>query len=469
MKKWAVFIIIAWLLIPGFGFSQTERYDSVMEELTYNFNQGKFDAIFNQFAPEMKAALPIQETRQFFTGVLDQAGRIQDSEFKGFLRGSYATYKTNFDRMVLAVNLSVTEEGKINGLSIHAYEEEEIESRGVVNSLDGIPQSMAELIFKEIKYFPDQTELALAVIRDGNPEYYGIRKENDTIRTIQNKDAVFEIGSLTKVFTATVLATFVEAGKLALKDPINPFYPFKFHKGHQISFESLANHTSGLPALPGNFDFTNEENPYTNYGIEKLNTFLKDSLRIDYRDPGYAYSNLGAGLLAHSLELASRIPFKELVRNRILKRFDMNETYLDNGDDLKGLVKGRDFEGKVTANWDFDVLFGAGGMLSTTADLVKFVQAQFNSENRDLALTRRLTHKINEELGIGLGWHITRSVGHNDWYWQNGGTGGYRSALVFDPQTRDAVVVLSNVSAFHPRDENIDRVAFNLMRQMMKQ
>lgn len=465
MKK--LIIVLLGFIISHCGFSQAGAYDRAMEQLTENFNEGEYDAIFDQFSSEMKKALPKNDADQFFTGLLNQAGRIEESEFKGFLQGTYATYKTDFDRMVLAVNISVNEEEKINGFFIGPYDEDEIEGAEAVNTLGESASPIGDLVYERARVFPNHTQLSIAVIRNGEPTYLGVIKERDTLKTIENKDSIFEIGSLTKVFTSSVLASFVEAGMLELEAPINPFYPFPFHGGYSISFESLANHTSGLPALPGNFDFTNEENPYKNYGVEELNTFLRDSLQIDYEEePGYTYSNLGAGLLAHSLEVASQVPFRKLLKDRILNRFDMHETYTDN-DGLDGLVKGLDVEGKVIPNWDFDVLFGAGGMLSTTVDLVKFVQAQFNPDNRDLALTRKLTHKIDDALGIGLGWHISRSVGHNDLYWQNGGTGGYRSTLVLDPITKSGVVILSNVSAFHPKDENIDELGFDIIKEVM--
>lgn len=105
-------------------------------------------------------------------------------------------------------------------------------------------------------------------------------------------------------------------------------------------------------------------------------------------------------------------------------------------------------------------------MLSTTQDMVKFICAEFNPKNKELALTRIPTFKINDNLEIGLGWHIQKKKDENDLYWHNGGTGGYRSILVFDPQAKNGVVVLSNVSAFHPKSENIDKLGFNLMKEI---
>lgn len=79
------------------------------------------------------------------------------------------------------------------------------------------------------------------------------------------------------------------------------------------------------------------------------------------------------------------------------------------------LVKGIDQNGELVSNWDFDVLFGCGGILSTTEDLVKIANAQFNTKNTELALTRKPTFDINERMKIGLGWHILKTEKGSNW------------------------------------------------------
>src|SRR5699024_4305768 len=130
---------------------------------------------------------------------------------------------------------------------------------------------------------------------------------------------------------------------------------------------------------------------------------------------------------------------------------------------FKTLVKGRNAEGDLTSNWDFDVLFGAGGILSTTEDLVKFIQAEFDPQNEELSLTQKSTFKIDDSLEIGLGWHIKKIEVKNNLHWHNGGTSGYRSIIVFDPKSKNAIIILSNVSAFNQNNENIDKLGFDLI------
>ncbi len=111
------------------------------------------------------------------------------------------------------------------------------------------------------------------------------------------------------------------------------------------------------------------------------------------------------------------------------------------------LVKGLDESGKEVVNWDFDVLVGAGGILSNVTDMSKFVNAQFQASNKELALTRVSTFTVNEKMKMGLGWVILKSKANKDIYFHDGGTGGYTSSMVMNMENKNSVIILSNVSS----------------------
>ena len=126
-----------------------------------------------------------------------------------------------------------------------------------------------------------------------------LKKTNDTIKLIENHKNVFEIGSITKVFTATLLSNFVNDQKLKLDDNIQDYLDFKINAENDITFKELANHTSGLPRVPSNlinqitgFD---ENNPFKHYNKEKLKDYLTKDVELN-QEPGikYEYSNLGS-------------------------------------------------------------------------------------------------------------------------------------------------------------------------------
>lgn len=338
-----------------------------------------------------------------------------------------------------------------------------------VNALSIYPKEISEVIFSNTKDLPNNTQLSIAIIQNGKTNYYGIIKTNDTIKPIENQNKVFEIGSITKVFTSTVLASLVNDGEIKLTDPINSYFPFTFKDNTKIIFKDLANHTSGLPRLPENLDLTNEANPYKTYGKIQIEEYLKNNLKIEnVIAKTFVYSNFGTGLLGYTLGLSQKSSFEKLLQKKVFDKFKMKNSFTSSHNLANKLVKGQNPEGKITSNWDWDVLFGAGGILSTTEDLVKFAIAQFDPKNTDLTLTRTPTFNINENMKIGLGWHLLKSKNGKDFVWHNGGTGGYTSSMAINVNDKKAVIILSNLSAFHHKMENIDKLCFKIMSETEK-
>lgn len=450
-------------------FAQTENYKTIIDQFQTKYNAGKYDEIFNNFSIEMKQALPLESTKEFLTSLKSQVGKIENKEFITYEQKTYANYKTQFERAVLSVNISLNENNQINGLFVKPLEESSTSEANTVNALSKYPKEIAQIIYSKSKDFPNNTQLSIAVIKNGKTNYYGIIKQNDSIKPIENQSKVFEIGSITKVFTSTVLASLVEDKKINLADHVNNYYPFTFKENINISFESLANHTSGLPRLPENLDLSNESNPYKKYGKKELDDYLKNMLKLDNKSSkSYAYSNLGAGLLGHTLGLSQKTSFQELLKKRIFDKYKMTNSFTNSQNLGEKLVKGLNADGKTIPNWDFDVLFGGGGILSTTEDLAKFATAQFNPKNKELALTRTPTFDISEKMKIGLGWHILKSENGQNLFWHNGGTAGYSSSMTVNTENQTAVIILSNVSAFNPKMGNIDPLCFELMQEINK-
>lgn len=462
-----LFSFLATFFVTTLLFAQTDNYKTAITVFQANYNSEKYEEIFSSFSPEMQKALPLNNTKQLLSNLKTQVGKIESTEFIGITQETYAIYKTKFEKAIIALNLSLDKQDKINGLFIKPYEETSETENSNVNALNDYPAEIAKVIYSESSDFPDNTQLAIAVIQNGVTRYYGIIKQNDTLKTCKNEDKVFEIGSITKVFTSTVLASLVEQGKISLTDEINGYYPFAFKDNQKIRFENLANHTSGLPRLPDNLGLSDQNNPYKHYGRNEINSYLKDFLTLN-NEPSktYVYSNLGAGLLGYTLGLSQKTDFRELLQNTVFDKYGMKSSFVSAAGLDKLLVKGQNPKGEITSNWDFDVLFGGGGILSTAEDLVKFANAQFNPENTELALTQKPTFSVNQSMKTGLGWHILKFEKGKEIFWHNGGTGGYSSSMLIHPETRSAVIILSNVSAFHPQMKNIDDLCLKLMKQI---
>lgn len=343
---------------------------------------------------------------------------------------------------------------------------------GLVNANTQLTAEQTELVYEKTRLFPNNTQVSLALIDNGEVKFLGIKRLNDTIQQVENQNKVFEIGSISKVFTATLLATFVVNGKLGLDYSIQKFFDFKMNADQEITFKELANHTSGLPRLPSNLNLliADPNNPYKNYDAEKLKQYLTEEMEVQQL-PGtkFEYSNLGAGLLGYILANYSNSTYHELLENFIFSKYGMFSSTA-NREKIKGeLVKGLDKDGNETSNWDLNVLVGAGGILSSTEDLSKFALAQFNPENEELVLTQQPTYTISDRMKIGLGWHMVKMSFGNEVIWHNGGTGGYTSSVAIDLKNKSGVIILSNVSAFSEKTGNIDDLCFGLIDTMGKQ
>jgi CubicO group peptidase (beta-lactamase class C family) len=270
-----------------------------------------------------------------------------------------------------------------------------------------------------------------------------------------NGDTLFEIGSVTKVFTSLLLADAVQRGEVALSDPVAKYLPAEVkvpeRGGKKITLADLATHTSGLPRLPSNFMPKDAANPYADYTVQQLYDFLSGYTLT--RDIGskYEYSNFGAGLLGHALARRAGMSYEALVRTRILEPLAMKNTAITLSDALKQrLAAGYGPTGERAANWDLPTLAGAGALRSTANDLLTFLAAELGLVKSPLAAamtaqlaTRRPTG--NPNLEIALGWHVLKTPAGQEIVWHNGGTGGYRSFIGFDRTKQAAVVVLSNM------------------------
>ena len=346
-----------------------------------------------------------------------------------------------------------------------------IAENGIAVSNNAINKKQSELIFDNTKSFPNNTQLSLALIKNGEIEFIGIGKINDTIKLIENYKDVFEIGSMTKVFTATLLSNFINDQKLKLDDNIQDYLDFKINAENDITFKELANHTSGLPRDPSNlfnqitgFD---ESNPLNHYNKEKLKDYLTKDVELNQEpETKYEYSNLGSGILGFELASISKTSYESLLQEKIFTKYKMESSTSQRKNIQSELVKGLKPNGKIAPNWDFDVLAGAGAILSTVEDLSKFALAQFDKENNELTLTQKPTFRVDDNMQIGLGWHILNMENGRELIWHNGGTAGYTSSMGLDIENKNGIIILSNVSAYNEKMGNIDQLLFDLIETL---
>jgi len=266
-------------------------------------------------------------------------------------------------------------------------------------------------------------------------------------------DTIFEIGSMTKVFTSLVLADMIERGEVKPDDPVARYLPenagVPARGGKQITLLDLSMQISGLPRLPSNLAPADPLDPYADYTGERLLDFLA-GYKLQ-RDIGakYEYSNLGVGLLGFALARRAGMSYEDMVRRRILEPLGMTSTAITlSPEQKKRLATGYNVGLEPAEPWNFDALAGAGAIRSTANDLLKFLAANMGLIDTPLKAAMARMRSVHRETGlpgleIMMGWHVWHKYG-TDIVWHDGGTGGFRSWAGFDPARKTGVVVLCN-------------------------
>jgi serine-type D-Ala-D-Ala carboxypeptidase/endopeptidase len=310
--------------------------------------------------------------------------------------------------------------------------------------------------------------VAIGVLRGGQTWVIG----SGTTGPAGPASTIFEIGSVTKVFTATLLAGMVEDGLLALDDPVQDHLPRGVElpvRGRPITFADLATHTAGLPRLPHGFllpSLRHRRNPYAWFTVDHLYAGLP-ATRLR-RAPGDRprYSNLGYGLLGHVLALRAGRDYEQLVHERICRPLGLSDTHVSvPAAARERFAQGHDRRGRPVPHWDLPALAGAGALRSTVADLLAFLRLQLGDGEPALVRAAALTHAPRSRhrggLAVGLGWTRLPLLGtDHQLLFHNGGTGGFRSFAGFVPATDTAIVVLSNSA------RSVDALGFRILERM---
>ena len=172
--------------------------------------------------------------------------------------------------------------------------------------------------------------IAIGLIDEHGSTVVGYGKLSTTDDRTPDGKTVFEIGSISKVFTSILLADAVKRGTIGLNDPVQKFLPESVRVPARddtaITLYHLSTHTSGLPRMPDNFAPADPTNPYADYTVEQMYEFLARAELTGRPGENAAYSNFGVGLLGRILARQAGSDYETLVRKRIAGPLKMNDT-----------------------------------------------------------------------------------------------------------------------------------------------
>jgi CubicO group peptidase (beta-lactamase class C family) len=320
---------------------------------------------------------------------------------------------------------------------------------------DSLPEDVTQNIQKRIEYGLNGA-IAIGIIDQDGIRYYNFGSRDSSGAEV-NEHSIFEIGSISKTFTATLLADQILNGSLNSDDLVNELLPDSVKVpvlGNQyVTLGHLSDHTSGLPNMPLNFNPANPNNPFADYTVPQMYEFVSSYTPTREVGAEFEYSNLAVGLLGHVLSLHAGKTYEELITEVISVPLEMDETKITFDEQMKNnLAVGRDEFGRSAENWDLPTLTGAGAIRSSTSDMIKYLSAQLGFTDTPLKHAFELTHRKRHEkypvkegddpIRMGLGWIIVTKP-DSDNYWHNGGTGGYRTYTSFNKTMQKGVIVLA--------------------------
>ena len=320
------------------------------------------------------------------------------------------------------------------------------------------------------QHFPPDEELTALIqsrVEDGGAMgiVLGVVEADGSTRIVSYGDAghearplgstsVFEIGSITKVFTGILLSDMVERGEVALSDPVSKHLPdgvtVPSRNGRQITLLDLTTHRSSITRMPTNM-IPDGTGAYRKYTIDMMYEFLSThELR---RDIGveFEYSNIAVALLGHVLSRVGGGTYEEVLRERVLDPLGMRMTSTRvEGAVREWMTVGHDDRGLVAPYRNWPELPGMGAIRSNAEDLLVFLAANARVPESRLGRVLQDAHEarntMNDDTDIGLNWFV-RNIGSSKIIWHGGATQGFRAFAGFDPETRVGAVLLANSPA----------------------
>jgi CubicO group peptidase (beta-lactamase class C family) len=278
---------------------------------------------------------------------------------------------------------------------------------------------------------------------------------------------LFEIGSVTKVYTSLLFADAIQRREVGIDQPVSELLPtgvsVPTRDGAVITLKHLALHSSGLPRIPTSLA-PNAPDPYATFDETALYNDLAQT-HLDFA-PGQqiVYSNYGVGLLGFALGKKLGVGYPRALADRVLKPLGLEDTFLTvPAADAARRATGTNTDLQPVAPWTFDVLAPAGALISDAHDQLALIDAELDAAaggKQPLRAAMRLTQEPqleNQGPNEGLGWQID-AKGR---YWHNGETGGFHSYIGFDPKTKHGIVILS-ATALMPID-NLSDVLYDVL------
>ncbi len=469
-----LFLITTFLAQAAHAQSAAANIEAMKAKVVKFFNASQPDSLYALAGKDFRKALSYEQFEAISNNQLFPLGPIQETVFER-MNGAVAIYKLEMEAGKFQLLFSLDAEVKLKVFLVRPYKEE---IKGPVtstktNNAKKLPiDILVDSILQKAMFLSKAVGVSVGILQDGKTYFYNYGEMQRGKGVLPVNTALYEIGSITKTFTGTLLAKAVVEGKIKLDDPINKYLPKSIPtlqlEGKAVRVVDLANHTSGLPQLPDDMIADNDiTNPYATYTKEQLFNFLKRAKLESKPGSKHAYNNLAVSLIGIILEDLYKLTFENMVQTFICAPAGMQNTkqHLLATDSI---LKMRGYDALLTENsqWDFKAFTAAGSLRSSTKDLLEY--AKFNL--MQLPLTKKqtemisLAHQTTYEvagLKLGLNWFM-QNWGTGEVLMHGGATNTFRSIFGIHKKSNTAVVILANTAV------SFDDAAVEILRKISK-
>ncbi|MET4138302.1 hypothetical protein ABIB30_000662 [Pedobacter sp. UYP1] len=330
-----VFILLCLTPLMTFAQSSGQRKSDLVVLLIKKYITEKTpEKIYALGSRNYKASISQEKLTDFIVKNAYILGKIKESSFISAKKNE-SKYKLGFEGGNIALSFSLDQNNKLNKLSFLPFVPVITRKTALAPSSNPLKSKLdkeADTLARNYIQNSNTVGLSIGILRDGEIYTYGYGTTQKNNGMVPDANTIFEIGSISKTFTAQLLAYYVNAGKISLTDPITKYLPDSVAENselQQIKIVNLSNHTAGLVRLPDNLLSKNTEvtNPYKNYTKDLLFSYLKSCKLASVPGEVYSYSNMGTGLLGVILEQISGKTYAQLLKEIITDPLKMNSTF----------------------------------------------------------------------------------------------------------------------------------------------
>ncbi len=422
----------------------------LIENIISEFNENHFREIYALADSGFKANVGEGDIVSLLTSA-STLGKIKKYELV-LVEDSNYTYRLFFEKRSLLIDITPISNVAFGRFGLRPYILPADKTREHFQHDNPLKSHLDSIVQESVTTYMNNKNVAglsIGIFVNGEMLSYNFGETKKSNNTLPAGNTIYEIGSVTKVFTGILLANAVLENKVRLDDDIRKYltgnYPNLEYSGQPIRLVNLSNHTSGLPFTTRLPD-TNEDpfNPSVQFS-DAIFMKILHSVKLDTL-PGVQrnYSNLGVAILGQILEKVYGLSYEKLITKYILKPFRMYQTKVSLApEELYNMAQGYDMEGNETNYWQNKLAEPIGGIHSTVSDMLLFIKSQVSENDSASSLSHKPTFGSTKE-GVGLNWDIYTTKKGYLRLAHDGGTDGFTSLCMIYPEIKSGFVLLTN-------------------------